>query len=744
MEVHTESAPLVRGLQSNLRGRTAHGQKGAALVFSLIAVLLISSLGAGLIQLQSMTERRQSFAIDRRKALYLAEAGLGEAALAVSLGKSGIIASEGVPATFGEGVYWVESDDLPDDRMLLTCTAQVASAEIVARTLVAPNVNPVARLGFFGSMGVELGAGTVLDGYHSGRGSYSSQLDKSLSVATTGELGLVGSDHDVTLLAAAGKLPAESESGCSEEEWKVITGEAGERGELPVAEGSEEAEAKTSTPTYVFGEVRPGLSGMLESDGSCVVTGGVRPYGAPPLLPEISLPTPAEQIDDDVLVTGLRLGVCSTSQTDVRGTITVATGATLRVDGPAVVVANLLVVESGGALILDDTLGPIQIFLREGMELRSGSSLNSAALDTDARGTRIFVAGTAEPRDRVTLAAAGYFHGLLYAPDDEVCVPASLRWVGGIAARILKTEEEARLTVDRRLAIGGDGLPTLPELLAWQLIPTGDTIARELAFDPLLSLRLRGVTPLLPGQASPEDEVTLQYVDSDGQAAIYSGSITAFDPVGATEIVGASWEDPRDGLPRAWATPPGTDSTGATSRVRADLTAIRAIVLKESPGIDVSSLSDEETMVELAALPETADLSGAPQSAERVLARDDVAVDADQAERDRAARAARSALSMAEEARALADDAAKRAEAAGAADAADAADAEDFAKKVDKEAAKTEVHAEDAKLSAIAASTATGAAISAEADDTEKHEASAKADLEKAHKQAEKLTAAGY
>ncbi len=743
MDVLRESFPRARGLGSTERGRAPNRQRGTALVFSLIAVLLISSLGAGLIQLQSITERRQSFAIDRRRALYLAEAGLGEAALAVSLGKSGIIASEAVPATFGQGVYWVDSTDLPDDRMLLTCTAQVASAEIVARTLVIPNVNPVARLGFFGSSGVELGAGTVIDGYHSGRGTYLSQVDASLSLVTTGELGLVGSDQDITLLTSAGERPPESEAGSSVEAWREILGRAETEAEPPLGGDDEEAEGKESTSaspnlTCIFGEARPGRSAILECDGSPIVTAGVRPFEKPPFLPEIALPAPSERISDDVVINSLKVGVGSTAQTDLQGTLTIERGGLLRIDGPAVLVADALIVESGGTLVCDDTRGPIQIFLRERLEFQPTSVLTSAAIDTDARGTRIFVAGTAEPRDRISLSATGYFHGLLYAPDDVVCVPAGLRWVGGIVARVLRTESNAKLTVDRRLAIGGDGLPTLPEVLAWQLLPAGDTIARQLAFDPLMALRMRGVTPLQPGEASPEEDLTLQYVDTDGQPALYRGAISAFDPAGAAEIVGASWDDPRDGQPRAWATPPGTDSTNATARVRADLAAIRAIVSRETPAADVSILSDEDAIVELAALPETADMTGAPQSVERALARDDVLDDAAQAERDRAAQAARSALTMASDARMLADAAASRADADGSAEARSLADA------VGNEATKTEVHAEDARLSAMAASTATGAAIAAEADDAEVHEGKAAADLERARTRAKEMTDAGY
>ncbi|MEL6907331.1 MAG: hypothetical protein AAFP22_18130, partial [Planctomycetota bacterium] len=79
------------------RHRARHqrsARSGTALVVSLVAVSVIAGLGAALIQVQSMMTKKQSFTIDRRAALYIAEAGLAESALAVSQGKSGIAAPE--------------------------------------------------------------------------------------------------------------------------------------------------------------------------------------------------------------------------------------------------------------------------------------------------------------------------------------------------------------------------------------------------------------------------------------------------------------------------------------------------------------------------------------------------------------------------------------------------------------------------------------------------------------------------
>ncbi|MEM8709532.1 MAG: hypothetical protein AAGG01_01155 [Planctomycetota bacterium] len=641
------------------RGAGDPRRRGTALVLSLIVVMLIAGLGAGLIQMQTSTGRRYAFAIDRRSALYLAEAGLGEAALAVSLGKSGIIADETTPVAFGGGVYWVESEDLPDDRIILTCTAQVGTAEIVARTLIVPNVNPVAKLGFFGLQRVELGAGTVVDGYHSGRGTYLTEVDPMLPVTATGEHGLVGSDGDVVLLAPAGSSTLLVDLEADEDDWLEITeraaGETKDKDKETRTRGDAgSGSSSTVRTTQVYGFIRPGRASVVQSDGTALISEGIRPFESPPFVPEVTLPAPAEVLTGPLTITGVQADIGLTGETEVSGDVIVESGAVLTLYGPSVVLLDALIVASGGTLQFDDSGGPIQLYSRTGIQLRRGSFLTSLASDESARGTRLSVWGDSTARDRLELEATGTFHGMLYAPDDVVRIPNTLRWIGGAVARVIESDEESHLTFDRRLAIGGDGLPALPQLLAWQIVPLGDTIARRLNLDPLVDLRRRGVTPLRPSDGPPEVEVALQYLDSAGSPTMYEGPIAGFSPALAVRIVGARWDDPRDGVPREWATPPGTESTGALESVREDLASIRTAIVAEAPASDVSVLSDDEALIELAAVVEAGTLVTTEPAVERAVDRaDDAAVDERQSHVDRAAEAARTALALAEEGEAL-------------------------------------------------------------------------------------------
>ncbi|MEM8711636.1 MAG: hypothetical protein AAGG01_11840 [Planctomycetota bacterium] len=465
-------------------GASSPERRGTALVLSLITVMIIASLGAGLVQLHTAIDRRHEFAIDRKRALYLAEAGLGEAALAVSQGRSGAIASEAVPATYGGGVYWVESDDLPDDRVVLRCTARISTAEFVVRTMIVPNVNPVTRLGLFGTDGVHIGWGSVIDGYHSGRGNFASQVDATLPVTSTGALGLVGSDADIVLsevraLAGADAVSVETAADASGGWGGMVTAGGGATGGSGGGTGGTgggtggTASPDPSTPTHIYGQLRPGTSSAVRSDGNSVIVGTVDPFDAPPVLPEITIPTPSEVLNLDLVISSDQTNIGSNVQTWVQGDITVTTGSTLTIVGPAVLRCGALRVQSRARLVLDDGAGPVHVYATEGLNLVRDSELLTPADEEDSRGTYLFVPGSAAERDRVNLRCSGSFHGAIYAPDDVILIPETLRWLGSAVGRVVATAPGSHLTVDRRLLIRGARVPAVPRQLTGQVVPQG-------------------------------------------------------------------------------------------------------------------------------------------------------------------------------------------------------------------------------------------------------------------------------
>lgn len=654
-------------MHKTLKGmRAGDPRRGAALMVSLVAVMVIAGLGAGLIQMQSAMNRRHAFSIDRRRALYVAEAGIAEAALAVGQGKSGIIATEAIPAAFGGGLFWVETADLPDDKIALICTARVGSAEFVLRTIVIPNLNPIGSLGFFGADAVEIGWGTVADGYHSGRGSFASQRDTSVVTGTTtGDHLSLGSNADIILdeslvgttpgplnpLGAEeiieGSTPLGGTGGGESSTGEASTGSvtAGDgalwesavmssmsapsesdptAGSLPppsggstagdgsgeTGSGSEStspggATAPAGTPTRLYGRLKPGPEGFVQSSGFSEIDGSIDPLRYPVVLPGVNIPVMPEMISGDVTITGLQTDIGTRTETQITGTLTIAPGGTLVINGPSMIDIGFLSMAAGATLELDDSNGPIQIYLRTGMSLAAGSTLQSMCPHETSRGTAILVGEASGDPNRVIIESGGEYHGILYAPSDEILLPAALRFFGSAAARVFRTERGARISYDRRLAIGGEGVPTLPKIMSWQIVPVGDGTARRLMLDPIVELRLRGVTPLAPAAASPETELELHYIDHSGSEQTYTGLFSGFNLADAQRVIGVRWEDTRDGAPRTWLRPAGDDPADAIEFDRLESRSVREAIRTVVGGVnvDVGTLTDAEVIDLITSLP---------------------------------------------------------------------------------------------------------------------------------------------
>ncbi|MCA9001033.1 MAG: hypothetical protein KDB61_03850, partial [Planctomycetes bacterium] len=77
----------------NVIQRKRTGQSGSSIVTALFLVAIVASLGAGLVQVSSVSTRKQVTSIDTTRALYIAEAGLSEAFLSVAQGRSGELGS---------------------------------------------------------------------------------------------------------------------------------------------------------------------------------------------------------------------------------------------------------------------------------------------------------------------------------------------------------------------------------------------------------------------------------------------------------------------------------------------------------------------------------------------------------------------------------------------------------------------------------------------------------------------------
>jgi len=548
-----------------IRGAT----RGSALVASLVVVASIAALGAYLVQLQSGFAARQGSAIDRKRSLYVAEAGLAEAVLALSQGKSGALGSEEVPVAFHDGVYWVESERLSDGRRLLTSRAQVGRGQFSVRLVVTPNVHPIGSLGFFGAEGVVIGDGVVIDGYDARRGRYMDSRDLAFPFVTTGAGALVRSNGDIVIDDAAGwptgvldpfgqayaALPTASRA--------LFDG----LGDPYVADRRRMSTNNLAPRTsFLLGSVAPGPGRSVLTTGTTAI-GALDVADLEAVLPEVVTPATLRRVTGTTRVSTSR----TLGDTSIRyDTLEVRAGGQLTLRGPAVVHVGTFVVGAGAKLTLDDRTGPLLIVVDNALRFEYGSVVSSYDEDLYRSGTYISVHPDPEgvSTGRIVIDCAGDLRGILYAPGDEVRIPALLRVWGAVAARRLVIADGAWLTYDRAMRTGGEGMPALPRQNTWSILEE-NAPPRPVGYDPLRALALAGVEPLVPDQASPEQQVEVRYFDAAGVRRTITRDIDDIDLTGLGRIIGLRWQDPDTLLFSELQRPAGIDPDNLIEALRA-------------------------------------------------------------------------------------------------------------------------------------------------------------------------------
>jgi hypothetical protein len=119
-----------------------HDQQGSALLVSLMAVLVLTALAAGLAGYSGAVQKENRVEQDSTRAMYVAEAGLSMGINAVRTGAiavtddSLVVGSQGAPIEFSGGGYWYSVVNNHDDTMTVVASATVAGETISLEAVV--------------------------------------------------------------------------------------------------------------------------------------------------------------------------------------------------------------------------------------------------------------------------------------------------------------------------------------------------------------------------------------------------------------------------------------------------------------------------------------------------------------------------------------------------------------------------------------------------------------------------------
>lgn len=448
----------------------AGSRRGSVLVLSLVAVATVVVLAASFSQFASAVANRQAQAVHRKRAFYMAEAGLAEAFAGFSCGKSGNVGTQESPAVLGDGLFWVEAVELQPDVVRLDSTGMVGTGSAELSLIVRRGETSVAALGVFSGGQMTLGPGSLLDAYDSSKGAYATQADKSGAA--------LGSNEGISI---SGSL---------------------------------------LQPTTIKGDVTPGTESAVSTLGSVTITGSTQAAFADTELPPIEVPALAlgsSQVHGSPYPLVIPAGSVGYKS------LTVQAGAQVIIQGPAQVLISSLTLESTAQLSFDTTRGAVELFVTDEIDLATGSWLSSSS--THPEEVLIHVPGlTAQP---IMLRSSGPFHGVIYAPQAPVVVGDQFELFGAMVADSLSFEGAAKLHFDKHLAeLAAES--SLPVMLSWRLLELAN-ISGDLATDPFGKLGLNRKLLPSPIAAHMDQTLSIDYYDFSNVYHRYTGVESAFD-----------------------------------------------------------------------------------------------------------------------------------------------------------------------------------------------------------------------
>lgn len=442
-------------------------RRGGALVLSVAAVVVVSILAAGFLQLALSVTRRMNASADTVRALNLAEAGLAEAYTALGVARTGAIGSEAEPAVFGEGLLWVEATEVSGGRVELRATALHGTGRATLALVAQPTALSVGALGFFTSDDLRLNPDVRLDSYDSAQGSYADQVDTPLN-----NKGIVGSNGDVSV--ASGNL--------------------------------------------IFGKIISGTLGTVDLASGAIVTGGVSQRAEDEVLPSVEMPP--------IATTGVLKHTGATPKIVPPGevgyaTLSVGKGAKVVLKGPLTIAVEDLKLALEAELVFDTTDGPIEMFVGNSLDMATGSLVSTTTQITSD--TLIQVAAEGKS---MNFGAKSQFYGFIHAPRSEVHISAQYELYGGLVCQSLQLAAQGKMHYD--LALGATLQSTLPILQAWRVVEMPQAVAATRR-DPFQALGLeRGTLPAL-ADAHADQLLDIRYETAGGATKSYLGLESEFD-----------------------------------------------------------------------------------------------------------------------------------------------------------------------------------------------------------------------
>jgi hypothetical protein len=478
-------------------------ESGTALLAALLVVMTVGVLSATTIQLQMTSLRQQETANDRKRAFYLAEAGLSESLLSLRDGGLGQVGTKDLPASFGGGYLYTSAVEDAYGNLIIHSTGIAPRARQRLGLSVERQVLAPGSLGFFGTDSLTIGGGTQL--------TYVDSVDADEKTDREGAV-------------AAEKSAPEPLPGTTPDEEYDGTVYPDSLGPRFGSNGAISVENVGLGPfTNLQADVVRGPGATLDIGLGAVVSGATAPQAEDIALPDLVWPD--FPVAGNVKVTS-GLAEPFTINGSHYPKVTVDSGAILRIVGPRRVSMDTLTLGPGAVLQIDSTAGPVELHVLQGLAFRASSQVLSA--DSNAGGLTLVVHGDDSLTPAVQIGSTGTLYGVLFAPLAAVELPPGLTWIGSVVGRTLVIPQDSSLVFDSSVLT--EVAATIFHVpVSWNVLPVPKDIADPLTYRPGETYDALGVPPKRPADAVQPVEEVVKYVGIDGQEYVYRGVTGGLD-----------------------------------------------------------------------------------------------------------------------------------------------------------------------------------------------------------------------
>lgn len=381
-------------------------RRGLALVPVLILVVGLLALTTALLNQTSAVKNEVASSVHDQRARLIAEAGLAEAVAALNAGATGAVGSADQPAQVGEGVLWVELEDLGDDNMRVVAHGMAGSGRYSTALVLhreGGGIGDLFRATLNSKETMTLNESVTVDSFDSTLGDYASQATNTTNgIAHANKNGDVLSNQDIVM----------------------------------------------NTNASVFGDATPGPGHSVSMVPTSYVDGSTAPASVEFDFPKIEVPSYGSS--GSLAVSGSYDLPAGDWEFD---DLVINKDSVLTITGPANVVVPSFTGGKNAKLRIDATNGPVTVYCDS---YTHTSGFTATPVDGSPMAVAFLITG---PND-IVFPASTRISGAYYAEQSNILFANQAEGFGSFVANKIEMSSGMKFHYDEALAEhwkGGDG-----------------------------------------------------------------------------------------------------------------------------------------------------------------------------------------------------------------------------------------------------------------------------------------------